>query len=1022
MVAFGCFLPVGEDWVFLERLGDLAFFSLVIGVVIEIAFFAFRDRQDSEGNADVAEARGVRCILASLRGTPLIYIGIIMTLGLLSLTWFKGELIDGMELELPLSPSYNLHIVSYVWSGTFSRESAQTVAWLVPQASYYALMERLGFTVAISERLFFYVVFTGIGLSMFFMTSSLLKGRERYLAGFVSALFYMMNFWPMMFRWSCSPQELPVYMVTPLVFLFLAKGIEQRSGGWAKYALAIAFCTLISASNIGNPGYNISMWMIMCTYVVYSLLMNRDSRSIKHILKFFGTTLLIFVALNAWWFLPTALVAPLRLPTIYEKGLEGERTLTFIYTDTKYANLLGALRQLSHWSFFSGHRGTRYYLYSGAYETPLFIALSFLAPMLAFLAIFLTRKRSVLRYILFFASVSVIGAFLVKGIRPPFGEVFTWLFYNVPYPFRIFRMPHDKLGNWIPFGYAFLIGYSVATIYYRVSSGDGVRRLARFFSGETISKLTSGRAIAKLTTVLLLFLLFGVYMFPYWTGDLVYSTCAITMGMHVKSIPSYYYDAGNWFNSQKDDFKILTLPFRRHSASPGIAYTWGFEGGDPTKHIIFKPFITHAVEPPPIPLTNEIYDILHDNSSLEIGRYLGIMNVKYLLLHNDFAYSSYASNPNEFDPPQTIADLLESQKGIRLVKTFGELSVYQNDYYLPHVYATSNLILTSNFSARMWENSLRDFPEAGTPAIFPTQTSYLYSYFYSEFEKTNRLMETDLGRCLMIMQQAADGVVNNTGWEFLQVYGRREIGSATNGSLASYRIYFQASGNYTIYAHMRWDGFRAFLRWQLDEGAWSDRVSPYRNTTLDDYTYGLLQLGNTFVTEGNHTFTLMSEVAGSRRYQNLNYLVMRLNETREERPSAVVTSERIDPTKYKVHVNASAPFLLVFSEGYHPLWTAYYASDLGWLDSFWRERVSEQDHFLVNNYMNAWYINRTGEYDLVLYFTGQNTFYAGSIVSIVTFATGLIFLSRSKIAGRIRLRKRTKQTRQSIGQPKSYAI
>jgi hypothetical protein len=988
MVAFGCFLPVGEDWVFLETLGDVAFFSLVIGVAIEIVFFAFRNRHGSEGNVDVAEVHGVRRILSSLRGTPLIYIGIIMALGLLSQTWFRGySLVAGIETELPVDPKYNLYIVSYVWTGIFSRESAQTVCWLIPQASFFALMDLLGFSIAVSERVFFYILFTMSGIFMFLMSSMLLKGKGRYLAGFVSALFYMMNFYPMMFRWRGCAQDLPPYIVTPLIFLFLAKGIEQKSGGWSKYVWAIAFTTLLSASNMGNPGYNISVWMIMVLYVLFSLLTSRNFATVKHIFKFFGVVLIVFVALNAWWFLPTLMITPARLPSIYELGIEGERTMTFVYTDTKYANLLSALRQLSHWSFFSGHRGTPYFLYSYVYEERLFIALSFLAPVLAFLSLFLVKNHREHKYVLFFAGLSLVGGFLVKGIHSPFGEIFQWFFINVPYPTRIFRMPHDKLGNWMAFGYAFLIGYSVAMIYYKLASSNVKWRLTHFFFKKITKSFTVG---------VILFLLFGVYMFPYWTGDLLMGPSALSPGVRIESIPRYYYEAGEWFNSQSEDFKIFTLPFRRYTGSAGLTYTWGYDGGDPTKHIVHKPFIQHAIEPPPIPLTNEIYDMFHDNASQEIGRYLGIMNVKYLLLHNDFDYTYYAQNPDNVDPPGMIADLLKSQDGIRLVKSFGELAAYENDYYVPHVYTSSNIVYTNNFSARMWGIGWRYSPYGEPPVIFSEETSYLFKSFSSEVERPN-FMQFNLSSFgdLTLLQMAADGFVNNNGWEVLKLKTGRELGASMT-AVVSYRVFIPESGNYTLHAYVRWDERRADLQYRIDEGPWSERVSPFKDVPLSEHSYGFLELGPSYVSQGNHTITFLSTPVGSRNYQNINYFVLSSSAGSKGGVQASVMSERLSPVEYKVHVNASAPFLMVFSEAYHPLWKAYYGSELGWLNSMWTKPISDQNHFLVNEYMNAWYIDRTGEYDIILYFQGQNYFYVGAIISIVTFTTGVAMLVLKK--------------------------
>jgi hypothetical protein len=101
-----------------------------------------------------------------------------------------------------------------------------------------------------------------------------------------------------------------------------------------------------------------------------------------------------------------------------------------------------------------------------------------------------------------------------------------------------------------------------------------------------------------------------------------------------------------------------------------------------------------------------------------------------------------------------------------------------------------------------------------------------------------------------------------------------------------------------------------------------------------------------------------------------------------------ITIKRIDPTLYEITVtNASQPFFLIFSETYHPLWTAY-------VDN---ERIADNLHFIVNGYANAWYINKTGTYKIALKFTLQTIFEYCVVISTLTLVACLLYLSRHKI-------------------------
>lgn len=99
-----------------------------------------------------------------------------------------------------------------------------------------------------------------------------------------------------------------------------------------------------------------------------------------------------------------------------------------------------------------------------------------------------------------------------------------------------------------------------------------------------------------------------------------------------------------------------------------------------------------------------------------------------------------------------------------------------------------------------------------------------------------------------------------------------------------------------------------------------------------------------------------------------------------------------NPTQYTVHIsNSSEPFLLVFSESYDRNWVAYVDGQL----------VSNQSHFVVNGYGNAWYINRTGTFDVVLFFGPQRLFYDGvifSMISISILSVSIIIVTKKKFS------------------------
>jgi hypothetical protein len=111
---------------------------------------------------------------------------------------------------------------------------------------------------------------------------------------------------------------------------------------------------------------------------------------------------------------------------------------------------------------------------------------------------------------------------------------------------------------------------------------------------------------------------------------------------------------------------------------------------------------------------------------------------------------------------------------------------------------------------------------------------------------------------------------------------------------------------------------------------------------------------------------------------------------RSDVPAPSISYEEENPCKYIAHVNCTEPFLLVLSESYHPLWKAY-------VDN------KEISPIIVNSLANGFFINKTGSFDVVLYFTGQEVADIGLIISVgsVVFVVAAV-LAKSALAKKVR--------------------
>jgi hypothetical protein len=111
-----------------------------------------------------------------------------------------------------------------------------------------------------------------------------------------------------------------------------------------------------------------------------------------------------------------------------------------------------------------------------------------------------------------------------------------------------------------------------------------------------------------------------------------------------------------------------------------------------------------------------------------------------------------------------------------------------------------------------------------------------------------------------------------------------------------------------------------------------------------------------------------------------------------------VSHQKIDVTKYVVHVKTTSPIFLIFSEAYNDLWKAY-------LDDV------EIESAQVNYFTNGFYIPKTGKYDVVVEFTGQRYVVYGGIISILSIASVAAYIAfETKINYLIRKTLRTGRT------------
>jgi hypothetical protein len=528
------------------------------------------------------------------------------------------------------------------------------------------------------------------GLSMYYLAKTVAKRENRRIMGLSSALFYMFNFYPIFLFWRPGTLHSFFYATIPLILGLYIQLLRTKK---KLYMVTLLFVlTVVFVPIATNPAYVIILFLILFLYLLFHIYQKRRVRvEILSALKYSIYLLLLWFFLNMWWILPV-------LPFINE-SLAGASvvggTLEIVRSASSQTNFLNLFRLLGPWVFTSsGWGGDPYFPWAWVYATIPFLIIGFIPVILAFVPFLLNRKSKI---IFFFASLLLLGLFLMKGVHPPLGQIIEWSVVNIK-PSALFRSPYDKFGIMAALSYSILVGIGFGVLY------------------SYLNKYR--RYVAKTIVILLSMLLFVVYMWPYWTGDIISAGGKTTPSARIR-VPNYYYQAGEWIKNQPEEFKIYSLPYQE-----GAAYNWehGYFGSDdPTLHFFQKPILSSTmigIKATSLYLHNLVDLFYSYDITTIITKMLGLTNIKYVLIHNDVNY--FVNTPDLTIKAENIKSILTSQKGIHLEKSFGKLDLYKisDQYFLPHIYPTATPILVKGSLDDMLDVVTSDNFTIGNNALF----------------------------------------------------------------------------------------------------------------------------------------------------------------------------------------------------------------------------------------------------------------------------------------------------------------
>ncbi|MBI1911175.1 MAG: DUF3367 domain-containing protein [Deltaproteobacteria bacterium] len=591
-------------------------------------------------------------------------IALIFVIGLVPLLWFKDgyNAIAGFDFAVYLNPVDTLKKSFYLWSDKMA--GGYDISHEISSMPYYLLFSLpviIGLDYYTAEKIVFVSIFSLQGFSMYFMLKSIFSEKPNCRAiALIGVVLYTFSYPVMAHFGRGNMMALLTYGLLPILIGLLYRAFTRPEQQW-RYTMLIALLSFPIAATKGHPADFVALLMVTAGFILFHAAVSARER-LFHILSFSFKTAVVCAFVNLWWIVPNLIYLTdfgLTSKDLVQEGFYNLDILSYYSRGTSILNVFRNER-LDLWFDMPSDE-----LFNPSiYQSPLLILIGILLPMLAFISVCRARND---RNIFFFSGLSIFAIFMAKGNHEPLGKLFEWLYFNIP-GFFLFRAPYRVFSSLLLFAIVPLLAYSIGML---ASKADESKKSpdAWILRPRVVLKILAGFFIFSLLFTT------SLYAWPVFTGShLREKGSAREPGVYQK-IPPYYTEAEEWLRSEQDYSKIY-FPYEVYDANT----KWGYNGPDPTFELLTAPKVVsrpggtvYIRYQRPVEALNKVF---WNWKYGDVGKVLGLYNVRYVLLHDDFnRWVMPEYNFNEY------AGSLLDKNGFSLKKKIGPLMLYENHQY-----------------------------------------------------------------------------------------------------------------------------------------------------------------------------------------------------------------------------------------------------------------------------------------------------------------------------------------------------
>jgi arabinofuranan 3-O-arabinosyltransferase len=543
-------------------------------------------------------------------------------------TWFRdGTGLANGDLAPPVAPGdeYRSH-----WNNVDNGAGGPSYAivWL-PYFEGLRAFERLGLGEVAFQRLWLTVLFAGSAAAFVFLARGLVDSP---LAAALAGVLATFNAYHLITGFDPVP-------LSAMVAAGVLGGLVLRAAqaGDGPHPLTFAFASLLLGFVFINPAhlFLVLAWLAACALLAWAA---HDGVGLSRVARFLAVAAPLAFLFNLWWIVPAALT--LTGPVFSDQfSAPGVAEWSWTHVRNSIPNILG-LNSSWAWGY------PEYYPFSTRLERAPFEVLQYTLVAGAALGLLLAQ-RAKQRIALCLAAVGLTAIFVSKGLHPPLAGLNQWLYDHAP-GYWLLRDP-AKVNLVVVLVFVLLAALAV----------DGLEQESRV-TARVAAAVLAGGAI--------------VYAHPLLTGAVVPDERPLLPSAHVR-VPAAWSEAADYVASASRQGKVVVLPRLDYYQAPT---TWGYYGTSFIHQLFERP----VVEPLPGGYYSEPVVAQHvgslEQEILRGGRnvpaVMQALGARYLLLRRDLE----ASFPGRsFVAPRRLASALPRVRGLRRVRSFGPLDLYE---------------------------------------------------------------------------------------------------------------------------------------------------------------------------------------------------------------------------------------------------------------------------------------------------------------------------------------------------------